>query len=131
MRQRTQNFCLASRASRRRSFPRDMSMYSTNIRFAWSGVSAVQQFLNERKIGNAVYYPVPLHLQPLYASLGHKPGIFHTRSTPRTKCSLFRCSLSCAPNKLRALRNAVSEFVDSLICANSIRSSYSAFHLPK
>jgi dTDP-4-amino-4,6-dideoxygalactose transaminase len=37
---------------------------------------ALQQFLALRKIGNAVYYPVPLHLQPIYASLGHKPGDF-------------------------------------------------------
>jgi dTDP-4-amino-4,6-dideoxygalactose transaminase len=32
--------------------------------------------LSERKIGSAVYYPVPLHLQPIYASLGHKAGDF-------------------------------------------------------
>jgi dTDP-4-amino-4,6-dideoxygalactose transaminase len=37
---------------------------------------ALVQLLNERKIGSAVYYPVPLHLQPLYASLGHKAGDF-------------------------------------------------------
>ena len=37
---------------------------------------ALLQFLNERKIGSTVYYPYPLHLQPLYASLGHKPGDF-------------------------------------------------------
>jgi dTDP-4-amino-4,6-dideoxygalactose transaminase len=37
---------------------------------------ALQKFLNERKIGSTVYYPYPLHLQPLYASLGHKPGDF-------------------------------------------------------
>src|SRR6266404_102705 len=37
---------------------------------------ALQQFLSERKIGCTVYYPYPLHLQPLYASLGHKPGDF-------------------------------------------------------
>ena len=37
---------------------------------------ALQKFLAERKIGSAVYYPHPLHLQPLYASLGHKPGDF-------------------------------------------------------
>jgi dTDP-4-amino-4,6-dideoxygalactose transaminase len=32
--------------------------------------------LTEKKIGSAVYYPIPLHLQPLYASLGHKVGDF-------------------------------------------------------
>lgn len=37
---------------------------------------ALQQLLNERNIGSAVYYPVPLHLQPLYGSLGHKAGDF-------------------------------------------------------
>jgi dTDP-4-amino-4,6-dideoxygalactose transaminase len=36
----------------------------------------VQQHLSDRKIGSSVYYSVPLHLQPLYASLGHKPGDF-------------------------------------------------------
>jgi dTDP-4-amino-4,6-dideoxygalactose transaminase len=34
----------------------------------------VQQRLKERGIASMVYYPVPLHLQPLYASLGGKPG---------------------------------------------------------
>jgi dTDP-4-amino-4,6-dideoxygalactose transaminase len=37
---------------------------------------ALQKFLNERQIGSTIYYPYPLHLQPLYASLGHKPGDF-------------------------------------------------------
>jgi dTDP-4-amino-4,6-dideoxygalactose transaminase len=34
----------------------------------------VQQRLAERGVSSVVYYPVPLHLQPLYASLGGKPG---------------------------------------------------------
>lgn len=34
----------------------------------------VQQRLKERGIASTVYYPVPLHLQLLYASLGGKPG---------------------------------------------------------
>ena len=34
----------------------------------------VQQRLADRGITSVVYYPVPLHLQPLYASLGGKPG---------------------------------------------------------
>jgi dTDP-4-amino-4,6-dideoxygalactose transaminase len=36
----------------------------------------LQKFLSERKIGNAVYYPVPLHLQPIYTKLGLGRGAF-------------------------------------------------------
>lgn len=34
----------------------------------------VQQRLKESGVASMVYYPVPLHLQPLYALLGGKPG---------------------------------------------------------
>ena len=34
----------------------------------------VQRRLAERGVSSMVYYPVPLHLQPLYAGLGGKPG---------------------------------------------------------
>src|SRR5947209_1320824 len=37
---------------------------------------ALHKFLSERKIGSTVYYPYPLHLQPLYSTLGHKAGDF-------------------------------------------------------
>ncbi len=37
---------------------------------------ALHKFLSERKIGSTVYYPYPLHLQPLYSELGHKAGDF-------------------------------------------------------
>jgi dTDP-4-amino-4,6-dideoxygalactose transaminase len=36
----------------------------------------LRRALSEQNIGSAVYYPLPLHLQPLYASLGHKGGDF-------------------------------------------------------
>jgi len=35
---------------------------------------ALQAFLKERGIGTMVYYPVPLHLQPIYAHLGVPEG---------------------------------------------------------
>src|SRR5437016_537676 len=37
---------------------------------------ALQTFLSERRIGSTIYYPYPLHLQPLYSALGHKAGDF-------------------------------------------------------
>jgi dTDP-4-amino-4,6-dideoxygalactose transaminase len=50
---------------------------------------ALQQFLSDRKIGSTVYYPHPLHLQPLYASLGHKRGDFpHSESAAQEVLSL-------------------------------------------
>ncbi len=34
----------------------------------------LRQFLAERKIGSEVYYPIPLHLQPVFAHLGYAEG---------------------------------------------------------
>jgi dTDP-4-amino-4,6-dideoxygalactose transaminase len=34
----------------------------------------LRKFLAERKIGSEIYYPLPLHLQPVFSYLGLKPG---------------------------------------------------------
>lgn len=34
----------------------------------------LRQFLTERKIGSEIYYPLPLHLQPVFSYLGLKAG---------------------------------------------------------
>ena len=36
----------------------------------------VQRRMAERGVATAIYYPVPLHLQPLYAELGYRAGDF-------------------------------------------------------
>lgn len=53
-------------------------LYTVRIPGAPSGPAArrdhVMRFLAERGIASVVFYPVPLHLQPIYAALGGKPG---------------------------------------------------------
>jgi dTDP-4-amino-4,6-dideoxygalactose transaminase len=36
----------------------------------------LKTFLNDKEIGTAVYYPLPLHLQPCFKNLGYKEGDF-------------------------------------------------------
>lgn len=47
---------------------------STKLSGGETRSDVVQQRLAARGVASMVYYPVPLHLQPLYASLGGKPG---------------------------------------------------------
>jgi len=34
----------------------------------------LQKYLGELKIGTALHYPIPLHLQPAYVHLGYRKG---------------------------------------------------------
>lgn len=34
----------------------------------------VKQQLQQQGVGSTIYYPIPLHLQPVYATLGYQPG---------------------------------------------------------
>ena len=72
---------------------------------------ALQKFLAERKIGNAIYYPVPLHLQPIYASLGHKPGDFpHAERAAQEVLSLPMYP-ELRGEQIARVANALAEFL--------------------
>lgn len=55
--------------------PRNESIYNQyTLRAARR--DELQEFLKKRGIGNSVYYPLPLHLQPCFAYLGYEEGDF-------------------------------------------------------
>jgi dTDP-4-amino-4,6-dideoxygalactose transaminase len=72
---------------------------------------ALIQLLSERKIGSAVYYPVPLHLQPLYSSLGHKAGDFPHAEHATLEVLSLPMFPELRSEQITRVADAVSEFV--------------------
>jgi UDP-N-acetyl-3-dehydro-alpha-D-glucosamine 3-aminotranferase len=72
---------------------------------------ALHKFLTERTISSAVYYPIPLHLQPLYASQGHKVGDFpHAERAAQEVLSLPMFP-ELQPAQIARVAESVAEFL--------------------
>lgn len=72
---------------------------------------ALQKFLAERQIGSSIYYPTPLHLQPIYAALKHKPGDFpHAERAAQEVLSLPMYP-ELRSEQIAAVTSAVAEFM--------------------
>ncbi len=58
------------------AYERDFHIYNQYVISVPDRRDECRAFLNEKKIGNEVYYPVPFHMQECFAYLGYKPGQF-------------------------------------------------------
>lgn len=83
---------------------------------------ALQQALAERRIGSAVYYPVPLHLQPLYASLEHKAGDFPHAERAAEEVISLPMYPELRSEQIARVAAAVAEFVTAEHDSTSARS---------
>lgn len=72
----------------------------------------LQKFLTERKIGSAVYYPVPLHLQPIYAGLGHKHGSFPESERAADEALSLPMFPELRSEQIQQVAAAIAEFYD-------------------
>jgi dTDP-4-amino-4,6-dideoxygalactose transaminase len=71
----------------------------------------LHEFLGERKIASAVYYPVPLHLQPLYAPLGHKRRDFPHAEHAANEVISLPMYPELRSEQIARVADAVAEFV--------------------
>ncbi|PWT88490.1 MAG: transcriptional regulator, partial [Proteobacteria bacterium] len=69
-------------------------------------------FLAEQKIGSAVYYPAPLHLQPLYASLGHRPGDFPSAERASEEALSLPMFPELRSEQVSRVVSAIAEFLE-------------------
>lgn len=67
-------------------------------------------FLKDRGIATGVYYPMPLHLQPCFASLGHKPGSFPVAERTCERILSLPCHPMLSDDDQRHVAASVREF---------------------
>lgn len=69
-------------------------------------------FLKERGIDSGVHYPVPLHLAPALAGLGHKPGDFPESEKAASEVLSLPLYAQMTDAQAEAVVSAVREFFD-------------------
>ncbi len=81
--------------------------------------SGLQEFLKEQGIGSMIYYPKPLHLQPVFKELGYKEG-----DLPETEKAADRVlSLPMFPELKREQQEYVVEQIAAYFSKNPVNES--------
>jgi len=70
----------------------------------------LKKHLDANGIGNAVHYPMPLHLQKVYASLGHQPGDFPVAERASREVLSLPMFPELTDAQIRRVADVVKEF---------------------
>lgn len=73
----------------------------------------LRQYLDAHDIDTAVYYPISLHLQEAYGSLGYKPGDFPESERAQGQVLSFPMYPEIRPEQASEIFNKVKEYVNS------------------
>ena len=73
----------------------------------------LQQYLSERKIGTALHYPIPLHLQPAFTHLGYREGDLPVTERLTNEILSLPMFPQIRPEQLEQVAEALSLFCKS------------------
>jgi len=73
----------------------------------------LRDHLTSRKVGSEIYYPIPLHLQVCFASLGHKPGDFPISEAAATETIALPIYPELTDQALRHVVGSIADFFEA------------------
>ncbi len=82
------------------------------VRVPASSRDGLRAHLITRKIGTEIYYPIPLHLQPCFAALGHKPGDFPASEAAARETIALPMYPELSDAMLQHVVGSIGEFVE-------------------